>query len=152
MLKKHFIFSIILLFANPINALSRQIKISSRKISKGYSHTTIVINKILDLSNKIITIMENNILEIKSLKGAGRLILNENSKIILKKNSQLKLKGILFQGTSVKDNFEFSKNSMVIYNDLTGFITEILDDSNPPFTKRPFLKNKYFIFKRDSLY
>lgn len=121
-----------------------------------YQTEVLKVDKTLDISDKTITVRKNNILEIIPFKMVGKLILNKNSKIILKENSQLILKGIILQGISVQDNFEFGKNSKVIYNELTGFITEILDGKNPPLTKRPFFQTneykEYFEFKRDSLY
>lgn len=155
MFKKLFIFPVILLFFN-LSGMSKLTKTSSKDIYTVYKNETLKIDRKLKLLDTIINIPANKILEIKALKGCARLILNENSKIILGKNSQLILKGIIFEGVSVQDNFEFDENSKVIHNSLTIFITEIPDNSNPPFEKRAFFQSdddrKNFEIKRDFLY
>jgi ATP-dependent 26S proteasome regulatory subunit len=156
MFKKIFIFQILLLLSKSSFAMFGLTKTSPKEAYKVYSNEIVKVDKILDLSDTIITVSNNETLEIKALNGCARLILNENSKILLRKNSRLILKNIVFQGTSVQDNFEFEENTTVIYNNLSIFITEILDNSNPPFTKRAFFQDdqdkEFFEFKRDFLY
>lgn len=135
--KLNIILNISIIFFTNSFSMPNFYKIASKKIY--YKNTyEIIIDKKLDISDKTILIPKNHKLEIKPQKGCARLILNKNSKIILGENSQLILKGIVFEGTSVKDNFTFNENSKVLCYKTTTFITEIKDLRNPPLTKKPF--------------